>query len=109
MIYLIGHKSPDLDAVAATVEYADFLTKIKRYKEDLIPLCAGEPNIETQFVFEKFGIQIPQNISEVSFTNTDQIILVDHNEEAQRVESINNDNVVEIVDHHKININFTKP
>ncbi|MCA9308412.1 DHH family phosphoesterase, partial [candidate division WWE3 bacterium] len=49
------------------------------------------------------------NISEVSFTNTDQIILVDHNEEAQRVESINNDNVVEIVDHHKININFTKP
>lgn len=109
-IYLVGHKSPDLDAIASTVEYAELLRKLKRYGDaQLIPTRAGDPNKETQYIFDKFGVEIPEPIENFDIQNTDAIILMDHNEESQRRESVVNDQIIETVDHHKININFTSP
>jgi manganese-dependent inorganic pyrophosphatase len=109
-IYIIGHKSPDLDAVASAVQYADFLKKAKRFEgSKIIPLRAGEPNIETKYVFDKFDVEMPQSMDDVEINAEDAIVLVDHNEEAQRHEKIVGDQVIEIVDHHKINVSFTTP
>ena len=109
-IYVIGHVSPDLDAVASAVEYAEFLTKSKRYERaQIIPLSAEPANKETHFVFEKFGAKLPQTIEEVTIEPTDAFVLVDHNEETQRSPKVVNEQVIEIVDHHKINVNFTSP
>jgi manganese-dependent inorganic pyrophosphatase len=109
-IYVIGHKSPDLDSVSAAVVYAEFLNKIQRYgSTQVVALRAGEPNKETSFIFEKAGAQLPPHIEDISVEETDSFILVDHNEESQRHELVNNDKIVEIVDHHKLNVNFTSP
>lgn len=109
-IFLIGHKSPDLDAVAAPVVYAHFLIKERRYGSDVIvPVRTGEVNKETVFAFKKADVDIPRDISEYEINEEDQFILIDHNEEAQRSELVINDHIIEIVDHHKINVNFNKP
>lgn len=109
-IFIVGHKSPDLDAMASTVEYAEFLKKSGRYENaELTPIRAGEPNAETTHIFKKFGAKVPKPIEEFTINETDGFILVDHNEESQRHKSIPSEQVVEIVDHHKINVTFTAP
>jgi len=109
-IFIVGHKSPDLDAIASTIEYAEFLKKYVRYEgAELIPARAGEANKETVFVFNKLGLEIPASLDDYEINETDAFILMDHNEEAQRHEKVVNEQVIEIVDHHKINVNFTSP
>ncbi|MBI4091367.1 manganese-dependent inorganic pyrophosphatase [candidate division WWE3 bacterium] len=109
-IFLLGHKSPDLDAVTGPVIYAEFLEKSGRYKEaKLIPAVCSEINKETKFVFEKFEIDFPLLISSKDIKEDDRIILIDHNEEDQRMEGVDPSKILEIVDHHKIKINFSTP
>lgn len=109
-IFIIGHTSPDLDSISGTVQYEELLRKTKRYKNAvIIPVCSGEPNKETKFVFEKFDVRIPQKIEKYKIRPDDMFILVDHNEEEQRHPSTEQGRVVEIIDHHKININFYEP
>lgn len=109
-IFVIGHKSPDLDAIASTVEYVEFLKKSKRYEGiEVIPVRAGEPNAETVYIFEKFGVEMPKPIKEFEIEEVDGIVLVDHNEESQRHENIPGEQIIEIIDHRKINVTFTAP
>ncbi len=109
-IYITGHKSPDLDSVSAAVQYAEFLKKSKKYEgSEIIPARAGEPNVETNFIFEKYDIEMPILLDDVEIDTTDAFILVDHNEESQRHEKVIGNQVIEIVDHHKINVNFSSP
>ncbi|EKD99788.1 MAG: Inorganic diphosphatase PpaC [uncultured bacterium] len=109
-IYILGHISPDLDSIASAVEYAEYLKKTNRYKDaQLIPLAAETPNKETQFIFDKFGVELPKLIDDIEIEQTDSFILVDHNEEAQRSPKIPSGKIIEIIDHHKINITFEAP
>ncbi|MEN9389641.1 MAG: hypothetical protein RLY61_725 [Candidatus Parcubacteria bacterium] len=109
-IYTIGHMSPDLDTVASAVVYAQLLIHLDTYKGvDIIPLTTDSVNAETAFVFEKFGLPLPAKLEDIDIQPEDKFILVDHNEDTQRHKAIPNDSVVEIIDHHKININFTTP
>jgi len=109
-IYITGHISPDLDSISSAYTYAEYLKKSKRYEGiELIPVRVGEPNNETQFVFKKLNIELPKHLDEYKIEETDGFILVDHNEESQRYEKIKSEQVLEIVDHHKINVAFTSP
>lgn len=109
-LFVIGHKSPDLDTVVSATMYSDFLNQIKRYPEyEIIPAIAGEPNKETQMVYEKFNIQLPKNISTYTINDNDKFVLVDHNELAQRADEIRNDKILEILDHHRVVVDFTTP
>lgn len=109
-IFVLGHVSPDLDAMASSVEYAQFLIKTVKYSDiDIVAVRSGEPNKETEFVFEKFGVKIPDSIENYNISDEDIFVLTDHNEESQRHPSVVNERILEIVDHHKININFPSP
>ena len=109
-IYIIGHVSPDLDTIASTVEYAEFLKKVKRYEgAQIIPARAGNPNKETEFVFSLVDIDMPKPLDEYEIEPIDAFILVDHNEESQRHPKVVDEQIIEIVDHHKINVNFNSP
>jgi manganese-dependent inorganic pyrophosphatase len=109
-IYAIGHLSPDLDTVAAAYVYAKFLTDAGIYPDaDIIPLVSEEPNLETKTIFAKFKADLPKKITDIKLTDEDRFILVDHNEESQRHPLVVGDRVLEIIDHHKINISFTTP
>ncbi len=109
-IYITGHKTPDLDSVISAILYAEFLTKTGKYTDArIIPARAGEINKETAFVIQKFGVEIPTSLDSAEVTDKDKFILVDHNEESQRHEKVNPKGVLELVDHHKVNLNFAFP
>ncbi|MBN1162702.1 manganese-dependent inorganic pyrophosphatase [Patescibacteria group bacterium] len=109
-IFLTGHIKPDLDSITATITYAEFLKKIKRYENMvLVSVCSGKPNKETIHILEKFDIKIPPLLDDTEIEATDAFILVDHNEESQRHPKVTREQVIEIIDHHKINVNFTSP
>lgn len=101
MNYIIGHKNPDTDSVVSAYVLAQFLGN------DFKPVIANEINNETKFVFERFNVLVPEVLSSV--TAEDKFILVDHNELSQIFDGINSDQIIEIVDHHKMNISFSNP
>lgn len=104
-IYVIGHVSPDLDSVAGAIAYADFKNKsenVNVYK----PAIAGNANIETRYLLDKINLASPEKIANA--TNK-KVILVDHNEKTQAVEGIDNAEILEVLDHHKINFSFSLP
>ena len=109
-IFVIGHVSPDLDAIAAAVEYTEFLLELKRYGgSEIIPVRAGEPNVETKTIFKKFNVELPKLLDEFTIGPDDFFVLVDHHEQTQRHEKIVDDKILEIIDHHRVNLNFSTP
>lgn len=104
-IYIIGHKSPDLDSVAAAISYANFKNKQKN-ASTYIPAIAGDINQVTKFVLNKFNLEAPEILKDASGK---KIILVDHNEFSQALEGIGEAEIVEILDHHKLNFKYDLP
>ncbi len=104
-IYIIGHKSPDLDSVAAAISYARF-KNTRENTDKYVPAIAGEINKETRFVLEKFDFEVPEKLNSVAGKN---IVLVDHNESAQSAEGVESANIVEILDHHKLDFKNVEP
>lgn len=101
MIYIIGHKNPDTDSVISAIVYA-------KYKgEGYLPAISSEINGETKFILEKFGVEKPLLLETIN--ENDSVILVDHNEPTQMKECIKNEQIIEILDHHKVNISLSTP
>jgi manganese-dependent inorganic pyrophosphatase len=105
MIYVIGHQSPDLDSVAAAICYSEL--KNKQFpEENYISATAGEINKETEYALEKFGFDKPALLEDASGKN---LILVDHNEFSQAVDGAENAEILEVLDHHKVNFKYDSP
>ncbi len=104
-IYIIGHKSPDLDSVAAAISYANF-KNILEQTDKYIPARAGDLNRETKYLLEKLQLNEPELLSGAEEKN---LILVDHNEFSQAVEGIEEAKIQEILDHHKVNFQYSEP
>ena len=101
MIYIIGHKNPDTDSVVSAICYAKYLGK------NYIPAVLGGLNSETKFVLNKFNIQEPILLTKLN--KNDKVILVDHNEKLQSIDNLQDFQILEILDHHKINISLSNP
>ncbi|MBU4455092.1 manganese-dependent inorganic pyrophosphatase [Patescibacteria group bacterium] len=104
-IYIIGHKSPDLDSSAAAIAYADLKNKMES-ADNYAPALAGEINKETEFALKKFGFEKPEVLNNAKEKN---IILVDHNEFQQAVSGIEEAKIIEILDHHKVDFKYGEP
>lgn len=104
-IYIIGHKSPDLDSVASAISYANFKNKQKNANM-YIPAVTADINQVTKFVLDKFNFKTPEILSDAS---NKKFILVDHNEFSQALEKMDEAEIVEILDHHKINFKYDLP
>lgn len=105
MVYVIGHKSPDLDSVAAAIALADLKNKLED-TDEYIPAIAGEPNKETVYCLEKFGFKVPEKLETLK---GQKVFLVDHNEESQIQDGFAEAEIVGVIDHHKINFKCEKP
>lgn len=103
-IYVIGHQTPDLDSVAAAITYAN-LKNMQKSTDVYEPAIAGEINKVTEFVLNKFGFEKPEILVNA---NGKKLVLVDHNEESQQIKGENKE-VVEILDHHKVNFSGVDP
>ena len=99
-IYVVGHKNPDNDSIMAAYTYAhlkDMLDPDNEY----IPVRLGPLPAESEMIFNEYGLEgTPQLIESVG--EGDKVILVDHNEMSQAVDGLNNAELVEVVDHHRI-------
>jgi len=95
-VYVVGHKSPDTDSICAAIAYAELKKKLG---VDAVPARLGELNAETDFVLKKFGIPVPELMTDATGK---KLIIVDHSETTQAPDNFDKAEVVEIVDHHKI-------
>lgn len=96
-IYVVGHKSPDTDSVTSAITYANLKKALGM--AEAVPAAAGDINNETKFLLDYFKVPAPEKLTDATGK---KVILVDHNEMGQAVDKLSEDNIVEIVDHHKI-------
>jgi len=103
IIYVIGHKSPDTDTVCSAITYSEFL---KKKKINAIAAVTEELNSETKYILDYFKVDKPLKLKSIKGK---KVILVDHNENSQSPEGINEAEVIGIIDHHKIGCSFSAP
>ncbi|TGB05125.1 manganese-dependent inorganic pyrophosphatase [Halobacillus salinus] len=96
--FIFGHKNPDTDTITSALVYANLK---KELGEDVEAVRLGEVNGETQFALDKFSVEAPKMVERVS-DEVEQVILVDHNERQQSAEDIDEVQVLEVIDHHRI-------
>lgn len=97
-VFVLGHKNPDTDSVCSAISYA-YLKNETGLEAEAVRL--GEVNNETMFALKEFGFEAPRLVKRAS-EEVSQVILVDHNERQQSVEDIDDVQVIEVIDHHRI-------
>ena len=108
--YIIGHTKPDTDSVVAAMALEYLFKHEPAFGYSKVEAVITDPlNPETTYLFEKFRVTAPQVITANDIGQQDQVVLVDHNEESQRLAGLANDQIVEIIDHHKAHLNLPQP
>ena len=97
-LFVFGHKSPDTDSVCSAVSLAYLKNKLGI---DAKAYALEEPRKEAEFVLNYFNVEKPEVLDPSKIKGQD-VVLVDHNEIAQTADGIEDANIVEIIDHHKI-------
>lgn len=97
-IKVFGHKSPDTDSTGSPIIWAWYLNDVVGKSAE--PRLLGEPNSEALFVLSRWNLDKPEVIDDV--TATDTCIIVDTNNAAELPDSINEANVIEVIDHHML-------
>lgn len=95
---IFGHKNPDTDTICSALAYADLKNKLGLEAE---AVRLGEVNGETQYALDYFGVVAPRQVETVA-NEVSKVILVDHNERQQSVSDIDQVQVTEVIDHHRI-------
>ncbi|MGA0615310.1 manganese-dependent inorganic pyrophosphatase [Paracoccus sp. KR1-242] len=96
MIKVLGHKAPDTDSTGSPVIWAWYLSEVR--KEPAVAVLQGEPNTEAAWMLSKWDIAKPQIISDLA--PGEKCVIVDTNNPAELPASINEAEVIEIIDHH---------
>ena len=97
-IKTIVHKS-DIEPIDENMYVNDFLTIANKYHFTNYPIVNRKNKCLGLLCME-----------DVNLTNKKKVILVDHNEYSQSVDGIEEAEIVEIIDHHKVgNINSSNP
>lgn len=108
--YIIGHQKPDTDSVVSAMAYQHLCQQLDCLGYENPQAVIADPvNNETKYLLDRFDVEAPTLIAETNFGPDDQVVLVDHNEESQRWEGIQAGQIVEIIDHHKPNLNLNQP
>ena len=94
--YVIGHKSPDTDAVCSAITYAYLMNALGYSCE---PRVAGKLNNETKMVLKRFGVAEPKLLENAE---GERIILTDHSELQQAVAGVGKAKILQIIDHHAL-------
>ncbi|AOV06630.1 manganese-dependent inorganic pyrophosphatase [Sporosarcina ureilytica] len=97
-VLVFGHKNPDTDSITAAISYA-YLKRQLGMDAEAVRL--GVVSNETAYALEHFGFEAPRFIEKAA-PEANQVILVDHNEKQQSVDDLDEVQVIEVVDHHRI-------
>ena len=104
-VLVFGHKNPDTDTICSSLAYAMYKQELG---ENVEAVRLGELNNETKYVFDYLGIE-PQRMID-SIVDNQQVIMIDHNEFNQSVDNIENAQILEVIDHHRVdNFHTSQP
>ncbi len=98
MIKVFGHKAPDTDSTGSPIIWAWYLTHVKHTPAQAVLL--GEPNSEAAFVLKRWDLPRPPVIEGVA--PGEKVVIVDTNNPAELPAGINDADIVQIIDHHKL-------
>ena len=105
-VLIFGHKNPDTDAIASAISFAYLQNKLGVESE---AVALGEVTEETQYALDHFNFKAPRVI-ETASNETNQVMLVDHNESQQSVSDLDKVEILAVVDHHRVaNFETTNP
>lgn len=99
-VLVFGHQNPDTDAIVSSYAFA-YLAK-NAYKMDAEVVALGEPNEETAFALDYFGVTAPRVVVSAKEEGVDTVILTDHNEFQQSLSDISDVTIFGVVDHHRV-------
>ena len=97
-VLIFGHQNPDTNAIGSALAYANFQYELGIDAESF---ALGTPNEEKQFALEHFGLTAPRVVEKIA-AETNEVMLVDHNEFQQSVSDIEDLTILAVVDHHRI-------
>ncbi|OCA86681.1 manganese-dependent inorganic pyrophosphatase [Pradoshia sp. D12] len=97
-VLIFGHKNPDTDTICSAIAYAELKKELGVEAE---PIRLGAINGETQYALDTFKVAAPRLVEKVA-EETQEVILVDHNERQQSADDIDQVRVLEVIDHHRI-------
>lgn len=95
---IFGHKNPDTDTICSAIAYAELKSSLGMNVE---AVRLGSINGETQFALDYFKAAAPRLVETVA-NEVNHVILVDHNERQQSATDIDQVQVLEVIDHHRI-------
>lgn len=94
---IFGHKNPDSDSICSSIAYSLFK---KELGENVEVVRLGNINKETEFVLNYLNLEAPRMIDIVD--DNQDVIMIDHNEFNQSVDNIEKANILEVIDHHRV-------
>ena len=97
-IKVFGHKSPDTDSTCSAIVWAWYLNEVRGQAAEAVLL--GEPNTEAAFVLERWDLPKPAIINGVGAG--EPVVIVDTNNPAELPDAINDADIRQIIDHHKL-------
>ncbi|MCG8396073.1 manganese-dependent inorganic pyrophosphatase [Bacillus atrophaeus] len=97
-ILIFGHQNPDTDTICSAIAYADLKNKLGFNTE---PVRLGQVNEETKYALDYFKKESPRLV-ETAANEVNGVILVDHNERQQSIKDIEDVQILEVIDHHRI-------
>lgn len=97
-IKVLGHKAPDTDSTGSPLIWAWFLSEVQGMPAEAKLL--GAPNTEAAFMLTRWGFEQPEIIADVAAG--DDVVIVDTNNIAELPPSINEANVIAVIDHHML-------
>jgi manganese-dependent inorganic pyrophosphatase len=98
MVKVFGHISPDTDATGSAIIWAWYLNT--HTTMEATPFVLGTLNSETQFVLNHWGVSAPALLESISAE--DEVVIVDTNNPQELFENINDAQILQIIDHHKL-------
>lgn len=96
MVLVVGHNNPDTDAILSALGLASLLQLQGRAAQ---AIAQGKPNPETAWVLQHCGLVAPPVQTAV---HGHPVMLVDHSDAELAPEGLSPENLVGIVDHHKL-------
>lgn len=98
MIKVFGHLAPDTDSTGSPIIWAWYLNEIRKTPAKAV--LQGEPNTEAAWMLERWALDKPEIIQDVAAD--EKCVIVDTNNPAELPASINEADVIEIIDHHML-------
>lgn len=94
---VVGHKNPDTDSVLSAILVAKYSKKIMGIEAEA--RIAGDINNETRFILNLAGEQKPKQAKKIA---GESVVLVDTMEPEQILDGLTEENLIGIIDHHKL-------